>query len=263
MADATPSFPRASTRLRLRRRQQLQRVDLRAVVGDVEDRRLGVGVHGDDQVGALHPFQVLRRAADAQGQIQLGLDGHARLAHLARGRQPALVDHRPRGADRAAQGLGQFLGQLHVVLLLDAASHGHQDVLLRDVHVAGLGQDPLLERDRARPPAARTSVRVSTCALPGSPVGRKLPGMTIRTAGRPVDLDLGHHLAAAERRGDHAARRRRPAIALQPVTSGACSRRGQQRRQVPADRRAADQHGPRLLRRDHFLQAPPGRAPGE
>ena len=112
------------------------------------------------------------------------LDGHARLAHLPRGRQPALVDHRPQGADRAAQRRGQLLGQLEVVLLLDAPPHGHQDVLLRDVHVAGLGQDPLLEADgaaRQRP----AELALSTTALPACAVGRKLPGNTIKIAGVP------------------------------------------------------------------------------
>ena len=71
-----------------------------AVVGHVEDRRLGVGVDGHDQVGVFHAFDVLRRAADSQGDEATRLDGHARLAHLPRRRQPALVDDRPRGADR-------------------------------------------------------------------------------------------------------------------------------------------------------------------
>src|SRR4051794_16193982 len=40
-----------------------------AEVGDVEDRRSGVGVHGDDQFGALHALDVLGGAGDAEPEV--------------------------------------------------------------------------------------------------------------------------------------------------------------------------------------------------
>jgi hypothetical protein len=38
-------------------------------VGHVEDRRIGVGADGGDQVGALHAGKVLDGAADAAGNV--------------------------------------------------------------------------------------------------------------------------------------------------------------------------------------------------
>ena len=63
---------------------------------------------------------------------------------------------------------------------------------------------------------------------------------------RRVDAALGHHLAAAEGRGDA----KPVAVGLNCLAAGhqrGVEPRGKQRRQVPADRRGADQHGPRLL----------------
>ena len=43
-------------------RRRRRKVGDGAVVGDVEDRRAGVGVDGDDQLRALHALDVLGRA---------------------------------------------------------------------------------------------------------------------------------------------------------------------------------------------------------
>ena len=44
----------------------VEQVGDRPVVGDAEDRRTGILVDGDDQLGALHPLDVLRRARYAR-----------------------------------------------------------------------------------------------------------------------------------------------------------------------------------------------------
>jgi hypothetical protein len=49
------------------------------VVGDAEDRRLLVLVDRDDDLGVLHPGQVLDRAADAGGDVELRRDDLAGL----------------------------------------------------------------------------------------------------------------------------------------------------------------------------------------
>src|SRR5262249_14537075 len=52
------------------------------VVGHAEDRRLGILVDRDDHLRILHAGQVLDRAADAAGDVQLRRDDLARLPHL-------------------------------------------------------------------------------------------------------------------------------------------------------------------------------------
>ncbi len=88
-------YPLRALTLSVRSREHLQRVAHHAVMCPVEDGRLGIGVDGDDALRVLHSFPMLRRAADAEGEIDPRLDGHAGLADLAAQRQPALVDHRP------------------------------------------------------------------------------------------------------------------------------------------------------------------------
>ena len=223
-------------------------------MGHVENRRLGVGVHGNDQLGVLHALLVLRRAADAQGEIELGLDRHARLAHLPRGRQPALVHHRPRGADRAAQRLGEFLGKFQVVLLLDAAAHRHEHVLLRDVHVAGRGQDPVVEGDRPGRQRRAELPLLATMAFPAWPSATKTARQDHEDRRCGLDLHLGQHLAAAERRGDA----QRVALGPRPLCSrsrAACPAWQPTAGPGPSRSTWRDQHRPRPFRRHHFLKA--------
>ena len=54
-----------------------------AVVGDVEDRRAGIGVDGDDQLRALHALDVLGRARDAEPEVELGLSPTPRTSRSA------------------------------------------------------------------------------------------------------------------------------------------------------------------------------------
>src|SRR5690606_39729874 len=50
-----------------------------AVVGDLEDGRVGVLVHGHDHLRAVHAREVLHRARDAERHVELGRDGLAGL----------------------------------------------------------------------------------------------------------------------------------------------------------------------------------------
>src|SRR6185295_9631711 len=85
------------------RRQHLVEVADDAVVGDGEDGSAGVLVDRHDHGGALHSDEVLDGTGDAGGDVELGRDGLARGADLAVARQPAVVDHRPAGADLGAE----------------------------------------------------------------------------------------------------------------------------------------------------------------
>src|SRR5438105_13983849 len=55
-----------------------------AVVRDVEDRRLRIGVDRDDRSARLHAGEVLNCSRDPECEIDLGLDDLPGLADLAR-----------------------------------------------------------------------------------------------------------------------------------------------------------------------------------
>jgi hypothetical protein len=86
------------------------------------------------------------------GEVELGRDGLARLADLARVRVPARVDHGARGGHRgrAAERLGQVLHEVEALGLAQAAAAGHEDVGALDVHVGAAllaaGDHPGLRR---------------------------------------------------------------------------------------------------------------------
>src|SRR5881392_2704889 len=63
-------------------RHDLEQVGDDPVVGDPEDRRLGILVDGDDHLRRAHPGQVLDRARDAEAHIELGRNRPAGLADL-------------------------------------------------------------------------------------------------------------------------------------------------------------------------------------
>src|SRR5204863_2331848 len=56
-------------------RNDLEEIAHDSIIGDFEDRRVGILVDRDDGLRALHPDQVLDRARDAERQIQLRRDG--------------------------------------------------------------------------------------------------------------------------------------------------------------------------------------------
>ena len=64
----------------------------------------GVLVDRHEERRALDAAHVLERAADADGDVDLRLDGHAGGADLPALRQPALVDDGPRARDLGAEG---------------------------------------------------------------------------------------------------------------------------------------------------------------
>ncbi len=148
-----------------------------------------------------HALDMLRRAADAQSEIEFGLDGAARFADHPRCGQPALIDDRARGANRAAQGFGQFLGQLDVVLSLEAAAHRNQDRFLGDVHITRFRLDVSFQ-GHAQPlqrwwfdlQSLRRLVAVPLLRL----VAAREHGHQQRLVGQ---LSFGHDLAAANLAG--------------------------------------------------------------
>src|ERR1700758_3834707 len=124
-------------------RQELQDVIHNSDIGHLKYWSFGVFVDGDDERVSFYTGQVLERAADTTRQVNLGFHSFPRRSDLARLLHPFRVDDRPRATHRRAQRLGEFFGKNHVVFLLQASSDGDQDAVLRDIHIACLGNDGL------------------------------------------------------------------------------------------------------------------------
>src|SRR2546426_1393154 len=116
-------------------RHDLEEVADDAVVGDLEDRRLGVLVDGHDHLRRAHAGQVLDRARDAEAHVELGRDRPARLADLEPVRAPARVHRRARGAHCGADHARHVLED-HVVLRpLHAAAADRKSTRLNSSHL--------------------------------------------------------------------------------------------------------------------------------
>src|SRR5258706_2745232 len=155
------------------RRDDLEEIPDDAVVGDLEDRRVGILVDRDDGVRAFHADQMLNGAGDAEREVQLPRDRLARAADLTLHRQPAGVADRTRRRDLGAERLGQLPGDVDVRLLLDAAAHRDDALGLRQI-------DRLLRLLKRRLPLLANRRRVHLHGERTHPRGRRGPR-------RPVD----------------------------------------------------------------------------
>ena len=114
-----------------------------AVVGDLEDRRVAVGVDRHDRLAAAHPRQVLDRPADPAGDVQLRRDGLAGQADLSGVRLVAGVAGSPRGADGGIQLARQIVDDLEVLLVLQRPAARDNDVGFGDVFDLAAGPGDL------------------------------------------------------------------------------------------------------------------------
>src|SRR5690349_2932414 len=104
------------------RGNDFEEVAHQAVVGDLENGRLRVLVDGNDHLAVLHPRQVLDRAGDADGHIEIGRDDLARLTDLVVVGNITCVDGRTRRADRRIELVGERFEHLEVVAACHAAA---------------------------------------------------------------------------------------------------------------------------------------------
>ena len=113
----------------MQRRHNIKQIANHRDVGDLEDRRLGVLVDGDDAARAFHSNDVLDRTADTQRQIQLGRDASVRDEPTWRsiGSQPASQIGRE-AASSPPSASAKLLGHFDVLLLLDAAPNRNDDL---------------------------------------------------------------------------------------------------------------------------------------
>src|SRR5215207_4641812 len=100
------------------------------VVGVREDWRLGVGVDGEDLLRALAAGDVLRGAADATRDVEVGRHLRAGLADLIGVRPPARHRHNPRAADRRLQEAGELLEHPEPVSRPNPAAPADHDLRL-------------------------------------------------------------------------------------------------------------------------------------
>src|SRR5918994_1624879 len=139
-------------------------------VGQAEDRGVPVTVDRDDPLRRLHPHHVLRRTADADGDVHLGANRLSRLADLVAVRNPAGVDD---GAARAHGGVSDRLGKLveqpEIRRVLQTAAAGDDDLRVLELRT---GRSFLVAFDALRRPQIvgdldvdRHDVRVSADAF--------------------------------------------------------------------------------------------------
>src|SRR5882762_1772819 len=91
------------------------------VIGDLENRRILILVDRDDHLGILHAREMLDRAGDADGDIELRRYHLAGLADLPVVRRIAGIDRGARRADAGAELVGERLDVFGEIL---AALHG-------------------------------------------------------------------------------------------------------------------------------------------
>ena len=141
------SLTRRSPQLGRDRGQHLVQVADDRVVGDRHDRRLGVGVDREDPLRSLAAGDVLRRAGDAAGDVDLGRDLVARLPDLVRVRAPAGHRHRARAADRAAEQRRELLDRREALGRADAAAAGDDDLRVGERDAARRRRDAVAHPD--------------------------------------------------------------------------------------------------------------------
>src|SRR5258708_25683492 len=96
-------------------RYQLEEVTDEAVIGNLEDRRLLVLVDGDDDLGILHPGEMLDAAGDADRDVEIGGDDPARLADLVVVGHEAGIDGAAAGADGGSELVAALFQALAIV----------------------------------------------------------------------------------------------------------------------------------------------------
>mmetsp|Transcript_30366 Transcript_30366/g.93729 ORF Transcript_30366/g.93729 Transcript_30366/m.93729 type:complete len:345 (-) Transcript_30366:16-1050(-) len=109
-------------------RDNLEGVADEAVVGHLEERRVGVGVHDDDRLAVLHACEVLDRARHAEAHVQVRGDDLAGLADLQVRRGVAGVDDGAGGADGGLALVGEREHELLEALLVLEAAAAADDV---------------------------------------------------------------------------------------------------------------------------------------
>src|SRR6185436_3837963 len=109
-------------------RHDLEQIPDDTIVGNLEDRRLLVLVDGDDGLAVLHAGEMLDRAGDADGNVEVGRHHLAGLADLVVVRHVTGIDRGAAGAEAGAELVGERLEDLEVVAAAHAAAARDDDL---------------------------------------------------------------------------------------------------------------------------------------
>src|SRR5256885_4096746 len=132
-------------------RQDLQRVAHDTEVGHLHDRRLGILVDRDDDLGRLHADCVLHGTRYADGDVDARPDRLARLPDLHGVRHPARVDHRAAGPHGATQGAREVLEERKVLRTAHAAAAADHHAGVFELDLLGSFDDALGDVRALRP----------------------------------------------------------------------------------------------------------------
>src|SRR5581483_8515283 len=118
----------------------LEQIAHDAVIGHLEDRRFLVLVDRNDGLAVLHPGEMLDRARDADGNVEIRRHDLAGLADLVVVGHVARVDRGAAGAEPGAQLVGQRLQDLEVVARAHAAAARDHDLGRGELRPLALGE---------------------------------------------------------------------------------------------------------------------------
>ena len=120
-------------------------------VGELGDRCVRVAVDGHDRARRPHPDLVLDGAADAEREVELGLDDLAGLPDLLAVRDPAGIDRRAGRPDRATELLRDLLDDPEAVRARRRPRPPATMILASSIGACGAGlADPLHDADRGK-----------------------------------------------------------------------------------------------------------------
>jgi hypothetical protein len=122
-------------------RHHLKQIPDQPVIRHLEDRCIRILVDGDDDLGFLHPGQMLDGAGDADREVKLRRDDLAGLADLVVIRHETGVDRSTGGTERRTELVGERFEQLVVVLATaQTATTGNDDLGGTEFGPFGFGQ---------------------------------------------------------------------------------------------------------------------------
>ena len=164
-----------------------------AVVGHIEDRRIGVAVDGHDRARVFHACQMLHGAGNSHRDVQFWRHDFAGLADLQLVRRNSRVDECARAADGAAKRIGEFADEaLEIFRVFECSTAGDDDPSLGDIRRALFFDFNSMYRQRETSFAVSISKRSTGCDEESSHLaaGYAEP-RTVTTCGEPMSRKCG------------------------------------------------------------------------
>ena len=115
-----------------------------------EDRRLGVGIDGDNAIGPFHAFEMFRCPRNADSDIKLRFDRLPRFSDLPHLRKPPGVDDRPAAGDFRIKRCREIVRDRDLIDGADTASDTNDPLALGEIDLIGIGSGCADEADAQR-----------------------------------------------------------------------------------------------------------------